>query len=174
MAGKPAEEPVTRRHKVLAQYLSPGGLGKHNSAEVARALRVSERTLWKDLKVVREQWAKSGAPVHPDAATVHARIGAALDVAWGLVREGEDAETALKALDRVYKGIDLQARVSGVYAPEKVEHTVGEVTGINLTPEDLAWFAHWRERWEELCERREAGTLTEMERHALDVFEAGL
>lgn len=70
--------------------------------------------------------------------------------------------------------LNCEARVLGIEAPQKFEHTVGEATGITLTPEDLAWFAHWRERWEELCERREAGTLTEMERHALDVFEAGL
>ena len=174
MAGKPAEETVQRRHEVLRQYLSPAGLGRHNAGQIAERLSVSERTLWHDLKAVREQWSRNGAPVHPDAATVHARIGAALDVAWSMVREGEDPETALKALDRVYRGIDLQAKVSGAYAPEKVEHTVSPDQGIRLTPEDLEWFAHVRERWEDLCERREAGTITEMERNALDVFEAGL
>ena len=129
MAGKAAEVTITRRHEVLRQYLSPGGLGKHNAAATAKRLGVVERTLWQDLKIVREEWSKNGAPVSPDAQTVHARIEAALDLALSLAtakdeETGEplhDTETILKALDRVYKGIDLTAKVAGAYAAEKLE-----------------------------------------------------
>lgn len=132
MAGKAAEVTIARRHEVLRVYTSPAGLGKHNASKVAKRLGVSERTLWTDLKIVREEWSKRGAPVMPDASTVQARIESALSVAWEMVGEvdedGEkvhDSDTILKALDRVYKGIDLQAKVAGAYAAEKVDVTVG-------------------------------------------------
>jgi hypothetical protein len=128
VAGKAAEVTIARRHEVLRIYTSPAGLGKHNAGKVAKRLGVSERTLWTDLKIVREQWSKRGNPVMPDAATVQARIESALSVAWEMVGEvdedGEkvhDSDTILKALDRVYKGIDLQAKVAGAYAAEQVD-----------------------------------------------------
>lgn len=165
-----AEAIIERRHKVLAQYLSPGGLGRHNVEAVAKRLGVSKSTAWDDLKVVREKWSKKGNPIIPDASTVQARIEAALSVAWSMVTEededGErayDAETILKALDRVYKGIDLQAKVAGSYAAEKVEVNHSADARGGVAQEDLDYWMAIGERLAVYAERLELGTLSPAE-----------
>jgi hypothetical protein len=45
---------------------------------------------------------------------------------------------------------------------------------MQLSADELDRFAHYERRMAELVEKRDAGTLTTMERHALDVFQDGL
>lgn len=70
--------------------------------------------------------------------------------------------------------LNCEAKVLGIEAPQKHEHTIGKAQAMQLSADELDRFAHYESRMAELREKRDAGTLTTMERHALDVFEDGM
>lgn len=114
-----SEEVVKRRHRVAREMYGPIGINRGNAAEVAARLGIPVRTLWDDAKVIREKWTKEGAPVLPDAGIILGRLGEARAMSWRIAEESmtgeaKDPDTALKALDRHHRSVELEAKVAGV------------------------------------------------------------
>ncbi len=164
-AVKPTNEEKRRRLNLVERAMQERGWSTGMARALARQMGVTYQTIYRYRAQVLEEIRDSVQ--YEDRDTARAEFVDKVRRYQISARDGE-AWGALSSM------LNVEARVLGIEAPQKIQHTVSPDQGIRLTPEDLEWFAHVRERWEDLCERREAGTITEMERNALDVFEAGL
>lgn len=153
-----------QRRKAVAAELATLTRKSGRAIELAEEFGCSESVIWADRKWLLKQAADAHGDLTP------AEIGAEF---LARLRDAQEDARIDGAHGPRMAGLGLEAKVLGVLAPEKTEVTVSAAPASALSQDEWAWVAHMRARWDELVAKREAGTLTDMERSALDVFGHG-
>lgn len=162
---RPTMSEIRRRLNLVERAIHERGWSTALARELAEQLGVDVRSVYRYRSQVLED-IKEAISVE-DRETQRAEFVDRVRRYQSIARE-DRAWGALSSM------LNCEAKVLGIEAPQKHEHTIGRSQAMQLSADELDRFAHYESRMAELREKRDAGTLTTMERHALDVFQDGL
>ena len=119
---------VEARRREVAEYLERGDLSEAAINRLATLHGVTARTIYKDSQTLRRRWAKfaSGETVEQDRQDWLRRLRENVRIA-----RDTGQQTA------VAKMMDLEAKVLGIYEPERVQLDARQLV-VQLTPDQIA------------------------------------